>query len=474
MQIHMAWTLAKPYADENTQHMKFLIIGAGPCGLAAAFQLQNHGVDWDLYEIESYAGGLSASFNEEGFTWDLGGHIVFSHYENFDEMLDRVIEERDWLHHQRQAYICLSDRWIPYPFQNHIHRLPKREREACLAGLRKLGAGRYVGPPANFQDWINRSSGEGIAELFMNPYNFKVWAHYPDTMSISWLGERVAEPDIEAITKSAKEGIDSPPWGPNSTFRFPASGGTGRIWRLLAEELPAARLHYNKQLKSVDCARRRAIFDDGSAAEYDKLISTIPLDRLVSMLTYGPECSADSLKHNSVYVAGIGVQGNAPQEVRNKSWMYFPEAKYPFYRVTAFSNYSPGNAPAGCYSLMAEVSESAYKPVEAAGLLDDCVVGLRNAGLIGAGEQVVHTWCRRLEYAYPVPCLERDRILSSVMPALEKHDIFSRGRFGAWKYEVGNMDHCYSQGLEIADRLVLGRPEMTVNDQELANGRKGR
>jgi len=63
--------------------MKILIIGAGPCGLGAAYRLEQLGYwDWQVFERNSYVGGLSASFFDDlGFTWNVGGHVLFSHYE---------------------------------------------------------------------------------------------------------------------------------------------------------------------------------------------------------------------------------------------------------------------------------------------------------------------------------------------------------------------------------------------------------
>jgi hypothetical protein len=64
-----------------------------------------------------------------------------------------------------------------------------------------------------------------------------------------------------------------------------------------------------------------------------------------------------------------------------------------------------------------------------------------------------------LPFAYPIPTLDRDQNLAAIQPFLESQDILSRGRFGGWKYEVGNMDHSLMQGMEAIDRILLSRPE---------------
>ena len=71
-----------------------LILGAGPCGLGAAYRLNQLGhASWRLFERNSHVGGLSASFvDEAGFTWDVGGHVLFSHFDTFDRVVDEALK----------------------------------------------------------------------------------------------------------------------------------------------------------------------------------------------------------------------------------------------------------------------------------------------------------------------------------------------------------------------------------------------
>jgi len=107
---------------------RILIIGAGPAGLGAGMALKGLDYrDWDIYEKEDHPGGLAASFRDsEGFTWDLGGHVLFSRDPFFLELFERIMEG-EYFEHQREAWIWRRGRWIPYPFQNNIRYLPRRE-----------------------------------------------------------------------------------------------------------------------------------------------------------------------------------------------------------------------------------------------------------------------------------------------------------------------------------------------------------
>jgi len=146
--------------------------------------------------------------------------------------------------------------------------------------------------------------------------------------------------------------------------------------------------------------------------------------------------------------------------------MYFPEDNCPFYRVTYLSNYSPRMTPDKdrYYSLLCETSYSEFKPVDGGRIVDDTITGLVNAGLIKDEDRkdIVDTWTYHAKYSYPTPSVERDAILAQTIPFLERHDIYSRGRFGMWKYEVSNTDHTLMQGVECVNRLLLGEAEQTI------------
>jgi hypothetical protein len=113
---------------------------------------------------------------------------------------------------------------------------------------------------------------------------------------------------------------------------------------------------------------------------------------------------------------------------------------------------------------MTETSYSPEKPEPRHGLEDRVEAGLRTSGVVGDGSPVASIHVENIEYAYPVPTLQRDAILSVVQPWLMQHSIFSRGRFGAWRYEIGNMDHAVKMGTDVARRLVLGAQEELIRE----------
>jgi UDP-galactopyranose mutase len=448
---------------------KYLIIGAGPTGLGAAHRLKELGMDdYLVLEREDYAGGLSASFKDDnGFTWDVGGHVVFSHYDYFDDLLGSLLGD-EYLEHERESWVRSCATWVPYPFQNNVRYLPREARWDCVEGL--LPGNRETGDPANFGEWIDRIFGAGIARHFMRPYNFKVWATPPELMQFGWIGERVSVVDLKRVLKNIIMERDDVAWGPNNTFRFPLYGGTGEIFRRLARRLKG-RIEYGQSVVSIDADAKTVTTDKGLAVEYEALLNTAPLDVLASQWLAQKDAAlidaASGLTHSSTYVGGVGLDIADEREKNDRCWMYFPEADSPFYRVTNFHNYSPNNAarPGEQLAFMCETSLSEHKPEKVDELMDRTVQGLVNTSLVDASrvDDVCTRWETVVDYGYPVPCLQRDGSLKAIQPRLEAMDIYSRGRFGGWKYEVGNMDHSVMQGVEWAERMITGAPETTYS-----------
>jgi protoporphyrinogen oxidase len=451
---------------------KIVILGAGPTGLGAAYRLRETGHEnFVVLEARNSAGGLASSeTSRNGFIYDIGGHVLFSHFRYFDELFDRMLGD-EYQELQREAWVWMMDRFLPYPFQNNIKDLPREAVLKCVLGVieaQKKALEEGKKSYDTFEEMIFGVFGSGIAEYFMMPYNFKVWAHPPKMLGTHWIGERVPVVDLERMITNVLLERPDVSWGPNNTFKYPLHGGTGGLFLRVASTLED-KIRFGAQAIGLDARRKRVLLADGSDEEYDQLISTVPLDRLVQSIADAPSDILEASKllhHSGSAIVGVGVAQPAPT---TKCWMYFPEENCPYYRVTYLSNYSPEVVPDATrqYSLLAEVSRSDLKPVNLETVVEEVLDGFVNTRLLSPADRndVVDTHLITREYTYPIPTLRRDDALSVIQPWLEARDVYSRGRFGAWKYEIGNMDHSVTMGAEIADRLMRGTPELCWKDK---------
>lgn len=446
-----------------------MIIGAGPTGLGAAYRLHELGYEnWVLYEKSGDVGGHATSHvDQHGFVWDEGGHVIFSHYPYFDKLVDKVLGKE--VHERiRESWIVKGDSWIPYPFQSNLRHLPKDVQIQCLVGAARAAANGGGKEVKNFRDWILGTFGEGIADAFMFPYNSKVWTTPLETMSKGWIADRVAVVDFKRLLENVIYERDDVAWGPNSKFKFPLHGGTGEIYRRIAAHFPE-KIRTRKRLAEVDVAQRRISFTDGTGDNYDLLISTAPLDLFTQMMKPVDNRlldAAQGLEHNNLLVVGFGLKKKIET---GRCWIYFTDAEMPCYRATYFSHYSPFNVPNGDVeqysSLMCEISFRVGESPDPEQVSDRVMAGLIRARMLEQGDQarVVSRYHRFVGYSYPIPTLGRNAALGTLQPVLLEKGIYSRGRFGAWRYEIGNMDHSVLMGVEAVNHIIAREPELVFH-----------
>lgn len=460
----------------SSQNPRVIIVGAGPTGLGAAWRLQELGqTNWRLVEREHGFGGLAASFVDgHGFTWDIAVHVAHSHYHYVDRLMETLLPD-GFYHHERRAWVREYGAWIPYPFQYNFRHLPAAALKDCLDGLHALRE-RTLSGPKNFDEWILGSFGTGIARHFMTPYNRKIWSTDPSQMNCHWLGDRVPVVDLERVERNIRDGRDDVSWGPNHTFQFPKTGGTGAIWNALGARLPKESVSFGVSLESLDLDRRTARFSDGTVEPYDFLVSTIPLVRLTQMSGQaGLHARTAGLRHTHVQVACMACDFPIPEQLAKRTWIYCPEDTTLFYRVTPFSTFSPAHVPdpARQCSFLCEISTPGGGDSPPEKIVEEkCLQGFLDAGLAPVSRANTRFFHINAEFGYPVPTIDRDEILNDVIGELDHRNVFSRGRFGGWKYEVANMDHSVMQGVEAVNRILLGEEEITWKHPHMANAGK--
>ncbi len=143
-------------------------------------------------------------------------------------------------------------------------------------------------------------------------------------MQCSWLGERVAAPDLKSVTKNVILQKTAGNWGPNATFRFPAHGGTGGIWIAVADTLDKKNTRFGEHgaVTKVDADNKKVLLKDGTTIKYDKLVTTMAVDSLVEHMGDNELISmTKELFYSSTHVIGVGIRGARPERIGDKCWV---------------------------------------------------------------------------------------------------------------------------------------------------------
>lgn len=414
-----------------------IVIGAGPAGLAFSMHHPSR-----ILEQQSEVGGLCRSFEFGGCVFDMGGHCFHTPYPDVAGLVRELMRGR-WETQKRDARIAFGGQVIDYPFQQHFDQIEDAGIvEECRQGLpSKVAEGDY----AHFEDWILGRFGPGIARHFLLPYNRKLWARDLRGIGAEWVGERVAGAPARQDAEPRRAPLAS-----DSEVGYPADGGFGEICRAMSRR--AGPIELSQRAVSIDMKNRTITTASGMLFSWDRIISTMPLPALLDGLSDCPaglrdmagRLEAVSLK--VVMIAADKAPGERPQR------LYVADPAVPAHKI-AFNHQSStalGQRPRE--AVMCEVSYSPSKPAPDDAALERSMVEWLVAQrlIVSGGDVEVRTL--DLPFAYPVPTPDREIIVEKSRNYLEKHDIFSIGRFGGWNY--ANSDACIREGMLLAERLA--------------------
>jgi protoporphyrinogen oxidase len=433
-----------------------VVVGAGLTGLSAAHHL---GGDVLVLEKEATPGGLCRSVTQDGFTFDLTGHLLHLRRPEIKALVASLLPEEAWNRIDRRSFIHSHGVFTPYPFQVNTHGLPAGVIAECLTGfIEAVKAGEI--PPEraqemSFRDWALATFGAGVAKHFMFPYNEKLWLTDLSEMTCEWVSWAVPRPSIKEVVEGAL-GLSRKAFGYNPSFLYPRRGGI----RVLAEALASKvkDVCYGVEVTAIDAARRTITWRDGASgrsevAPYTNLVSTIPLPSLLR-ITQGLPAGLASLASSLRYVAVANVNlGVARENLTDMHWVYFPGPEFPFYRAGFPANFTSEAVPSGCSSIYIEIALPPGEALREEDLVARSRAGLIRSGLLREDDRIVSRRTFHISPAYVV--YDRAR-KSALVPALQKLaalGIRSAGRYGAWYYN--SMEDSLAEGRETA-LAILG------------------
>jgi UDP-galactopyranose mutase len=480
-------------AANTATRNRVVVIGAGPTGLSAAYHV---GKDCLLLEQHDRVGGWCRSIEDQGFTFDFAGHIMFSNDSYVKELYSLLLGDN--VHWQdREAWIFSKGVYTRYPFQGALYGLPPEVISECIVGaveaqvgplkdlknhsprsiamssstsackaesitdccadglteanLSVVPAGRLRQgrePASNFEEFIYQVWGKGIAKHFAIPYNRKLWAVPLSTMETSWLGGRVPLPDLSEMIEGAVRPVGKP-MGPNARFGYPLRGGFQALMNGFLKHLRGP-LKLNARVARIIPSRSTVVLANGSVHRYEQLISTMPLPVLVKMA--GDEApppvrlAASRLRHVSVRCVNLGI---GRENLTEKHWIYYPEASV-FHRIFVQGNASPHCNPPGGFGLTCEITYSPEKPLPCDGeeLINLCIEHAIQVGIIRADDPILARNMVDMPYAYVVYDHGRAENVAIIREWARSERIILAGRYSEWEYY--NSDHAFIAGRNAA------------------------
>jgi len=395
--------------------MTILIVGAGLSGISLARFLQK---DFLLVEKESDFGGLTRSVSTSGFTFDYAGHFLHWRSPLIFSLAQKILRD-DFQVVLRHSAIYEFDRYIPFPFQANLEFLPPDIHRICQAGLPSKQPARSTA--RSFSEWAKRNFGPGIFRYFLRPYNEKLWKINLDKLSAEWCPRF-----IPALRGKNKEGY-------NPQFIYPQRGGIFSLTKNLAKKI---KIHTSCAVDKINWQKKYALLSSGQKIYYHYLVNTSPLPDFLNRFIDLPQAvrqAGQKLKANVVYCLNLGTE-KVPFDWH---WLYFPEKKYPFYRLGVYSNIAPAMAPAGQSSIYIEWSRRPEEKFDYR--QQETIVGkiLKQKKIIGP--VLVRQWLK-INPGYVIYDFYRRPALKIIEKFLTENRIFSLGRYGKWQYSFMEED----------------------------------
>ncbi len=460
-----------------------VIIGAGPAGLTAAYELSKLGMRASVLEADEQVGGLSRTVNYRGYRFDIGGHRFFSKVPLINELWHEILGE-DFLQRPRLSRIHYRGHFFDYPLKplNALAGLgPIEAGLVCLSYAKaKLNPAREE---TSFEQWVSNRFGYRLYEIFFKTYTEKVWGIPCSEISVDWAAQRIKNLSLSEALRNALLNRNHTRDGDLITtlidqFHYPRFG-PGMMWERCADLVAARGSHTIRRMR-VDRIRHRqgriegvdARTPAGECGEFtaEHYVSTMPIRDLINALDPPPPDdvvrAANRLLYRDYLTAVLILKRAA---VFPDNWIYVHSPEVKLGRVQNYKNWSPHMVPdpartsLGLEYFLWDQDEEWNWPQERlieAGIRDCVRIGLIDATEVEDGTVV------RMAKAYPVYDQHYRAHLAVVQRYLMQFEnLQTIGRNGQHRYN--NQDHSMLAGVYAARNLTGARYDVwSVNTEQ--------
>jgi protoporphyrinogen oxidase len=398
-------------------YYKYIILGAGPSGLAFAHTLKSLGENSFLVvEKESVPGGLCRSENVDGAPLDIGGgHFLDVKRKDVLDFLFKFLPESEWQRYSRISRIRIRGAEIDYPLEANLWQLPVHVQIEFLESIAKAGCVRGFPKPRSFEKWILWKLGDRISEEYMFPYNRKIWSMPLNELGTYWL-HKLPNVSFRDTLLSCLEKKPSGTLPAHGYFLYPKKYGYGEVWQRMGLGL-GDQLLTSFQVKTLDLSK--GIINGAFKAE--KIINTIPWPLWPNFSELPAPILSDisKLKHVS-----IDVDYYPDDCLTDAHWIYEPNETLPYHRVLCRGNFC--NSSKGFWTETNSVRSTSSA-----------------------------NWSYRNDFAYPVNTREKPAAIRRIAHWAKQNRLTCLGRWGTWEHM--NSDVAIEMAIHTAKRMVKTR-----------------
>jgi protoporphyrinogen oxidase len=348
--------MADANSPGSTDHV--VVMGAGPAGLSAAYELTRHGTPVTVLEKDArQVGGIARTLEFMGCRFDVGPHRFFSKSDEIEALWTEVLGDQIQPV-SRLTRIVYRGKFFDYPIKasNAFLGLGPVETARCMASYAQARL-RPVVDPKSFEDWVSNQFGHRLFEIFFKTYTEKVWGISTRELSADWAGQRIRGLNLLEVIRNAllpaalrqgggeraivKTLVDS--------FRYPRLGA-GQMWEAVAERLAVAGhpVRLGEEVVGVRHAGGRVlsvVVRDERGGTLDVLgsqfISTMPIRELIAKLQPAAPSivrnAADALGYRDFITVNVVVDR---ADVFPDQWIYVHDPAVKVGRISNFKNFS--------------------------------------------------------------------------------------------------------------------------------------
>lgn len=415
-----------------------LIIGGGISGLTLA----NYITNYIIVEKDSSLGGYARTHYVDDYIWDYAGHFFHFKTDEFKSMFINSMDKNDYIIKNKNTYIYFEDKLIDYPFQMNIHELSKDKFIDCLYDLfNKQEKEVYT----NFLDMLYGKFGISITEMFLKPYNEKLYATDLTKLDKDAMGRFFPYANITEIINNMKNHSNT---SYNNTFMYPKKGAQV-IVNKLCEKVDMNKVMLNTSVTSIDLNKKEATLSNGETVSYNNLVNTIPFNKFLNLLNIQEYTSfSNELSYNKVLVFNLGFDKKSTYN--NTDWIYFPDKNINFYRAGFYDNILSTDK----LSMYIEIGYSKESIIDESTInkeLSLTLDNLKKCKIIDDTFKLVKYESIIMDPAYVHIDTEHDKKVKQIINELEKDNVYSVGRYGSWTYS--SMEDAMLQSKELVEKL---------------------